>query len=328
MKDWNMPDEVNPAYVTYTGHSRDVLDITWSPDSRYIASASKDATVQVWEALTGRHLLTYTGHTVQVFSVAWSPDGQHVASGGMDETLDIWEARTGIQVSTHKLISFVQSVAWSPDGNHLAAGSFRRVYLWQCPEQVLVATYYGHHGHALALAWSSDGRYLASADDDGHRFIWDVVTSRKVLTFRSLHEAAFALSWSPEGYFLASGGTSRVVEIRDVFGKKALTAYAGHTEHASHTTNIYDISWSPNGRYVASASGNAATPLFANSGTAPPILSNDNVVHVWEAASGQHLYTYQGHTSAVSSVQWAPNGRYIASGSWDKTVQIWPAPVV
>ena len=34
---------------------------------------------------------------------------------------------------------------------------------------------------------------------------------------------------------------------------------------------------------------------------------------------------YQGHTSWVSAVAWAPNGQHIASGSWDKTVQVWDA---
>ena len=36
-------------------------------------------------------------------------------------------------------------------------------------------------------------------------------------------------------------------------------------------------------------------------------------------------YTYQGHTDAVDTVAWSPNGQFIASGSWDKTVQVWDA---
>ena len=42
-------------------------------------------------------------------------------------------------------------------------------------------------------------------------------------------------------------------------------------------------------------------------------------------APGTRLYTYRGHSEIVSSVAWSPNGKYIASGSYDKTVQVWDA---
>ena len=38
---------------------------------------------------------------------------------------------------------------------------------------------------------------------------------------------------------------------------------------------------------------------------------------------GSVLYTYRGHTDRIPTVAWSPNGKYIASGSLDKTVQVW-----
>ncbi|GAC1566546.1 MAG: hypothetical protein NVS3B14_09760 [Ktedonobacteraceae bacterium] len=40
---------------------------------------------------------------------------------------------------------------------------------------------------------------------------------------------------------------------------------------------------------------------------------------------GTTLFTYAGHTDFVDAVAWSPDGRYIASGSWDNTVQVWQA---
>src|SRR5205085_2179355 len=40
---------------------------------------------------------------------------------------------------------------------------------------------------------------------------------------------------------------------------------------------------------------------------------------------GTTLFTYQGHSDFVDAVAWSPNGRFIASGSWDHTVRVWNA---
>ena len=41
--------------------------------------------------------------------------------------------------------------------------------------------------------------------------------------------------------------------------------------------------------------------------------------------SGTTLFIYRQHKDFVSSVAWSPNGKYIATGSWDHTVQVWNA---
>ena len=65
--------------------------VTWSPDSRYVASVSHN--VQISNSLTGEHIFTYTKHNTAVQSVAWSPNGRYIASGGIEGTVQVWNAR-------------------------------------------------------------------------------------------------------------------------------------------------------------------------------------------------------------------------------------------
>ena len=70
-----------------------------------------------------------------------------------------------------------------------------------------------------------------------------------------------------------------------------------------HFKDVHAVAWSPDGR-----SG-----------------SDDTTVQVWDATNGGHVFTYRGHSSSVTAVAWSPDGRRIASGSADKTVQVWQA---
>jgi WD40 repeat protein len=53
--------------------------------------------------------------------------------------------------------------------------------------------------------------------------------------------------------------------------------------------------------------------------------SSDKTVQILDAATGERLFTYRGHSDVVNSVSWAPDGKRLASGSRDKTVQVWEA---
>jgi len=51
--------------------------------------------------------------------------------------------------------------------------------------------------------------------------------------------------------------------------------------------------------------------------------SDDRTVQIWDATTGETIFTYHGHTKEVSSVAWSPNGTRIASASYDATVHVW-----
>ncbi|MCF3622376.1 WD40 repeat domain-containing protein [Planktothrix agardhii] len=72
----------------------------------------------------------------------------------------------------------------------------------------------------------------------------------------------------------------------------------------THSSLVYSVSFSPDGKTLASGSG-------------------DNTIKLWDVTTGKEIHTLQGHSSVVSSVSFSPDGKTLASGSDDNTIKLW-----
>ena len=77
------------------GHTDDVWCIVFSPNDKYIASASFDKTIRIWDANTLDCIRILKGHTTAVMNVSFSPDSKYVVSTSPDNTIRVWEISTG-----------------------------------------------------------------------------------------------------------------------------------------------------------------------------------------------------------------------------------------
>lgn len=103
----------------------------FSTTAQLVATGSKGATVQVWEAATGKLLASLRGHRGQVLSVAFSPSGELLASGSRDQTARVWDIAAARELATCDTHSYVRSLCFAADGNTLVIdGAGGTVNLW------------------------------------------------------------------------------------------------------------------------------------------------------------------------------------------------------
>src|SRR5947209_1123557 len=201
--------------LTYHGHSDSIHALAWSPDGKSIASASDDATVQVWNATTGRTIFTYRGHRLGVKTVAWSLDGKRIASGSEDKTVQVWDAATGGNIVAYYAHGDkVNSLTWSPGGTHIASASDdATVHVWDASTGRKVFTYSGHTASVTGVAWSPDGIRIASSSLDETVQVWHSITSHSIFTYSGHSDWVSTVAWSPDGQHIASGSWDKTVQI-------------------------------------------------------------------------------------------------------------------
>ena len=122
----------NKPIIRMTGHQGIVNDVKFSPNAFYLASASFDKSIKIWNANNGNFLFNLRGHVLSVYQISWSPNSKMLLSGSKDSTLFVWNIDTKkrmFDLAGHA--DEVYTVDWAPNGNKAASGSKdRRVRIW------------------------------------------------------------------------------------------------------------------------------------------------------------------------------------------------------
>lgn len=126
------PATTKKPITRMTGHQQLINQVCFSPDARFIASASFDKSVKLWDGRTGKFIATLRGHVGSVYQVCWSSDSRLLVSGSKDSTLKVWDTKTKkLKEDLPGHADEVYSVDWSPDGRAvISGGKDRMIKIW------------------------------------------------------------------------------------------------------------------------------------------------------------------------------------------------------
>ena len=287
-----------------TGDTHRVKSVSFSPDSRTLASTGWGGVVELWDVKLGKQKAVLTGHTEwAVQSVSFSPDGRTLASAGWDKVVYLWDVASEQQIAIlpgHT--DWVMSVSFSPDGRTLASGGNDKIVrLWDVTSREIKALLIGDKdtGNINGLAFSPDGSILASSGEwDSRIRLWNVISGKEktVLTGHTSW-GVMSVSFSPDGRTLASGGNDKTVRLWDTISEEQISVFTGHAG------DVLSVSFSPDGSTLASA-------------------SKDKTVRLWDVVSEEQKAVLTGHTDEVVDIAFSPDGSTLASAS-SSNIHIW-----
>ncbi|ETO08664.1 WD-40 repeat-containing protein, partial [Reticulomyxa filosa] len=333
-------------YAYFKGHSDRVNGIQFSPDETKIVSWSADATIGIWDILSGKQIHLLSGHTNSVTSVQFSPDGSKIGSCSWDDTVRIWDVSSGQQIQLltgHSEI--VKAIQFSPDGSKIASCSEdKTVRIWDVSSGKQLQLLDKHLNMVTALQFSPDGSKVVSCSRDTTIRIWDVLSGKQLQILEGHTLGVNGIQFLSNGLQLLSYSWDRTIRMWDMSSYQQIQIFEGHQHFINGIRLISDeakiLSFSEDktirlwdvlsGRQLQILEGHShgvTTAQFSLDNLKIVSGSADRTIRIWDLSSGKQLQVLEGHSNIVCEVKFFPNVSKILSCSGDGTIRIWDIAV-
>lgn len=294
-----------------------IMDISWCPSGKYIATGDRVNNVTVWNPRTGEkvHELVKK-HKGYVSCIRWSPDGKYLATGSHDGTCKIWRVGKEMKkIHVYKHGEEVHSLCWSPTGDRIAVAGYNvsvgkePIKIWNLEIRRCVMTMVHDLHDVYCIRWQPENDFslwesIATSSCAGNTLkIWRVKHGDCLHTF--VHDDYVTdFVWSPDASRIVTACHDWSVTIWDIVD--GLCLYQMHHNHWA-----LSVAWSHDGTRIASGGA-------------------DMALNVWNAETGELVRRKQ-YPFQINTVEFSPDDEIIAFSSrysTEKLAKPWRSRVV
>jgi WD40 repeat protein len=329
--------ELIPHSVVVLKHNSTVNNVIFTPDGKYVSTASNDNKIYLWDVYTGQQVTKPIDLDSPIDSVVFSPDGKCVATKSDNKNIYLWN------LSTEKKIPLnhdnrVTKVVFSPDGKYIATASVdNMVRVWNVYTGQQVTKTIDHASPINSVVFSPDGKYVATASDDRIARVRTVSGAE----IRLDHNGSVKMIvFSPDGKYVATASSDRTARVWDVSTGNMNT---GKMKLLQHKSPVNTVAFSPDEKYVVTDSDDETLRIWYTT-TNPIKLKHYGPVNIVFSRDGKYIAITNAdnaekraillnvlekkahnltHDGLVKSIAFSPDGKYIATASDDKTARIW-----
>jgi eukaryotic-like serine/threonine-protein kinase len=289
-------------------HASDVWDVTFSPDSKKLATACADGFARIYQAPEGTLLTTTATREANIWRVRFSPDGRLLATASGDSdsnSAKVWNSASGAEILS--LIGHtdrIRGLDFSPDGKVIATGSRDgTIRIWSAVDgrelRKFVVERTGQPQETDDLHFTPDGTKLVAASRRNFRVL-EVSSGRVLFNFDEGGENWVTATVSPDGKRFALGRSDSTIHLFNSNPTKQVL------EIARHEAKVNNLAFSPDSSMIASA-------------------SSDRTVRFFDVQAGTESQNLKTHLSDAWSVAFSPDRKFIATSGTDFSVFLFDA---
>lgn len=327
------------------GHTAGVNSVAWSPDQKYVVTASSDRTLIIWDAATGEEIRRFSDHTGQVLSAAFSPNGQSFVSGAADNTLRLWDVP---QPDPLRVFAGhaepVRGVATSPNGRFaLSFGDDRIGRVWNLADGTpLFLLEGGHTADVLQAAIRNDSNQLASGDVEGIVQLWGILEGRSQGLLGAHTGEVRGLAFHPNNQQLITAGADGDVKYWQlpVTAPRLLTGHDSPVPALAITPNgqiavtggaesvrVFNVASGQPIRELPEMTGQVRAVAVSRNQATAAAAGDAGVLKFWNLGNGADRLQITGHDTPVHALEFHPDNARIASADAAGTIRLWRLPV-
>ncbi|MFN4257853.1 MAG: protein kinase domain-containing protein, partial [Gemmataceae bacterium] len=268
-----------------------------------VTVCDSDATVRVWDAVSGKIVSQFTEHRDEVHHAAFSPDGLLIVSTSEDGTAHLWDAQTGKSVGPPmKHQGGVRHAIFSADGRWVATASAdHTARLWwatgaQAGHPAAAVMVHGSTVRHVAFGTDGERTLLATASEDNTMRLWDAQTGEALLPPLPHNGSMWMVAFSPRADLVAGASDDDTATIWT-------TKPRGQPRKLLHDQAIRAVAFSRDGTLLVTA-------------------SSDGTAQVWNAAA-QPLGEPLRHGHAIHHIAFSPRDDRLITASADGIARVW-----